>query len=551
MSSPFGFQISGITSPPTNYSIHDTITISSVSNGSLIDTCTTVITGLQPNNVTMSIGPNPVATPIVVNKNVTLRFSITLVDTMNSYDTFTIVFPTGIKIYTPTFGGLLTFTGPSLTGTTVTVSQSTTSIKAYSSGYVLNITFSTITAPPSTQVTSPIYFYINRDGNTKMVGSSTIQASMDSLNFSVTPSSNLVNQNTSYVFVVNINDPILSSGRIKINFPSTISQAWTNSVCATVTGTSMSVTPTCTLQANTLILSNLNSTSASIPSQVATIQVNGVVNPPSIQPSDVFNITTYYSITDDTSVATGSMGSITATPSTLNSLSVSITPSSFVVQATQVDYTITFILNNPIAIGGYIVLGIPYGISAVISSASGNCYAAVGAGSLSSTSCTGIDNSSMYVITFPSIFLSQGVTGNTQITLKIARIFTNPISTESVSSFTIATYTSTNYLIDQLTSGLSVAMTTPADFISASVASSSVVNSAIANYTVQLTQISPMAASSKLNVVFPPEITPQANVLCIYINSSTAITCTVNSHTVSITLPASTIPSSTAFAILI
>jgi hypothetical protein len=412
-SSPFGFQISGITSPPTNYSIHDTITISSVSNGSLIDTCTTVITGLQPNTVTMSIGPNPVVTPIVVNKNVTLRFSITLIDTMNSYDTFTIVFPTGIKIYTPTFGGLLTFTGPSLTGTTVTVSQSITSIKAYPTGYILNITLSTITAPPSTQVTSPIYFYINRDWNTKMIGSSTIQASMNSLNFSVTPSSNLVNQNTSYVFVVNITDPILSSGRIKINFPSTISQAWTSSVCAAVTGTSISVTPTCTLQANTLILSNLNSTSASIPSQVMTIQVNGVVNPSSIQTSDVFNITTYYSTTDDTSVATGSMGPITAMPSTLNSLSVSIIPSSYVVQATQVDYTITFILNNPIAIGGYIVLGIPYGVSAVISNALGNCYAAVGAGSLSSSSCTAIDNSSMYVITFPSIFLSQDVTGNT------------------------------------------------------------------------------------------------------------------------------------------
>jgi hypothetical protein len=107
------------------------------------------------------------------------------------------------------------------------------------------------------------------------------------------------------------------------------------------------------------------------------------------------------------------MGPITAMPSTLNSLSVSIIPSSYVVQATQVDYTITFILNNPIAIGGYIVLGIPYGVSAVISNALGNCYAAVGAGSLSSSSCTAIDNSSMYVITFPSIFLSQDVTGNT------------------------------------------------------------------------------------------------------------------------------------------
>jgi hypothetical protein len=94
-------------------------------------------------------------------------------------------------------------------------------------------------------------------------------------------------------------------------------------------------------------------------------------------------------------------------------------------------------------------------------------------------------------------------------------------------------------------------MTTPADFINVSVVSSSVVNSAVANYAVQLTQISPMAASSKLDIVFPSEITPQANVLCIYISLSTVLTCTVNSHTVSITLPASTIASNAAFAILI
>jgi hypothetical protein len=552
MSTPFGFQISGIISPPTNYSIYDIITISSVVNGYLIDTCTAPVTGLQPNVFTMSIGPNPSTTPIVVNKNVSLRFSINLVDTVNANDTFLIVFPTGTKISNATFSGILNFTGASITGTTASVSQATSSKNnASSAGTSLNITFSTVTAPASTQVTSPIYFYINRDGNTKMVGSSTIQANTNSLTFTVTPNSNLVNQNTTYVFAISITDPLLSSGRIKIDFPSTISQVWTSSSCATVTGTSMSATPTCTLQANTLILSNLNSTSANIPGQVMTIQVNGVVNPPSAQPSTSFNVTTYYTTTDDTSVATGSNGSITATPSALNSLTATITPSSYVVSATQIDYIITFILNNPIAIGGYIVLGIPYGVFAIISSASGNCYAAIATGTLSSTSCTGIDNSTMYVVTFPSIFLSQGVAGSTKITLKIAKIFTNPISTDSVSSFTIATYTSSNYLIDQLTTGLGVAMTTPADFSSVSVTSSSVVNSANANYTVQLSQISPMAASSKLDVVFPIEITPQPSVLCTYINSSTAIPCTANSNTVNITLPASIIPINTIFAILI
>lgn len=546
----FGFQIGGLTSPPTNYSTKDLITITSMQNGYAIDTCTTVISGLQPNTASMTIGPNPPTTPIVVNKNVTLRFQINLVDTMNSYDTFTVVFPTGYKIYSPTFGGLLTYTGASLTNTTVTVAQSTSTIKSYSTGYVLNVTFSTITAPPSTQVSSPIYFYINRDGNTKMVASNTIQANANSLTFTVTPNSYLVNQNTTYVFAITTTDPILSSGRIKIDFPSSITQAWTSSSCATVTGSGMSATPTCTLQANTLILSSLNSTSSSIPGQTMTITVNGIVNPPSVQPSANFNVTTYYTTTDDTSVATGTMGNVTATASTLNSLTVSIVPSSYTVQATSVGYTISFTINNAIPISGYIVLGVPYGVAAIISSASGNCYAAIGTGTLSSTSCTGVDSGSNYVITFPSIFLSQGVAGGTKITLKVDKIFTNPVSTETVSSFTLATYTSGNYLIDQLNSGLSVAMTTPADFLTTSVASSSNINSALANYTVQLSQISPLAASSKLDVVFPAEIVPQS-VVCLLLSTSAVLTCTKNSQTVSITLPAAIISSSTSFGVII
>lgn len=228
--------------------------------------------------------------------------------------------------------------------------------------------------------------------------------------------------------------------------------------------------------------------------------MSGIINPPSVQPSNNFNITTYYTTTDDTSVATGSMAPITATASTLNSLQVTITPSSSVVRATQVDYSVKFTINNPIPIGGYIILGIPYGIDTTVASASGNCFAAIDAATLSSTTCSGTDNSTarMYYITFSNMFQSAGVTGSSNITLKANKIFTNPISTEAVSSFSLATYTSGNFLIDRLSEGLSVSMATAADFISVSASSSSNVNSQIATYTFQLSQISPMAASSRL-----------------------------------------------------
>lgn len=225
-----------------------------------------------------------------------------------------------------------------------------------------------------------------------------------------------------------------------------------------------------------------------------------MINPPSVQPSNNFNITTYYTTTDDTSVATGSMAPITATPSTLNSLQVNITPSSSVVRATQVDYTITFTINNPIPIGGYIILGVPYGIDTTVASASGNCFASINSATPSSTTCSGTDNSTakMYYITFSNMFQSAGVTGSSNITLKVNKIFTNPVSTEAISSFSLATYTSGNFLIDRLTEGLSVSMTTAADFMSVAANSSSNTNSQVATYTFQLNQISPMAVSSKL-----------------------------------------------------
>lgn len=497
-STSFSFQIGGMISPPTIGSIMDPITISSVTNGYLLDTCSIQVTGLTANALSVSIGPVSTS-PIVVNQNTSLKFSFGLTDTMNNGDAVVITFPSGSKFYSPSLTGLLSFGPGVISGLTTTFNLITA--KNFSSGSTVTVSFSTYTAPSSIKGTQPFTISVTRDSTVKMTGTTSLQAAMSSLSFTVTPTSSVVDANTTYTFSISINDQLSSSGRIIITFPATVTQRWTASSCAQLSGSSVASTATCTLASSSLILTNLNSSGLNIPTQTLTVRVVGVGNPPSTQPSSTFNITTYYSSTDDTAVSTGSMGSVTATPAALNSSNVVITPSNYVVKNTNVDYTVSFLTTNPIPTGGTITLGVPYAIPVAITSVGTMCSGAITSPSgLSSVSCTGVNNitNSMYEITFTTLLLAQGVAAGANITLKVASVFTNPISTDPVGSFSITTASSSGYLIDRLTSGLTISMTIPADFSSVTITPTSKVNSAVTSYTFSLAQPSVFGSSSKL-----------------------------------------------------
>jgi hypothetical protein len=535
--SSFSFGIASMLSPPTVTSTRDAITISTVTSGSLLDTCSISVTGLTAQSLSVSIGPSSQTASITVNQNTTLRFSVVLPDVMNNGDAVSITFPSGSKIFSPSISGQISFGAGTTVGSTVTFSM--ISVRNLTSGYILNFTFFTYTAPSSTKATLPFTLNVLRDGNVKMTGTATLQASMSSLSFTVSQASSVVNANTTYTFTLVIGDQILSSGRIIIIFPAGLSQLWTSSACAQLTGTGVTTTATCTLSsATTLILTNLNSSSSNIPAQSLVISVYGISNPSSTQPSGTFNVTTYYSSTDDTSVSTGAMGSITATPASLNNSNVQITPSSYVVKDSNVAYTVSFLTTNAIPMGGSVMLGIPYSIQTAITLMGGVCYGAT-SGSLGSVTCSGVNNASsnMYEITFTNLFASQGVAAGANITFKVTSIFTNPVSTDAVGSFSLTTYTSGGYMIDRTNSGLTVAMTIPADFSSVSINPASKVNSAVTSYTFTLAQPSAFSSGSKLDIIFPTEIVPQSSTSCTDGASST-LACTVSSQTVTVSLPA-------------
>ena len=250
-------------------------------------------------------------------------------------------------------------------------------------------------------------------------------------------------------------------------------------------------------------------------------------------------------------VSTWSGRSVTSDPGTLISATVSITASSYIVKQSAVTYTLSFLNLDAIPVSGYIVLGIPVDIpaSTSVNDINSNCAAAKNSGSVSSTPCTAIQNTSGIFVTFTSIFSSAAAAAGSNITLQIISSLTNPPSTKAVSSFSIQTYDGQGYLIDQLLTGLSITMATAAPFNSLSVSSLSRVNSAITSYTFTFNQPSSMDSGGSIVIVFPTNVVPQSGATCTD-GSSNPLTCTaLTGQSMRITLPA--IPVNSDFVVKI
>lgn len=67
------------------------------------------------------------------------------------------------------------------------------------------------------------------------------------------------------------------------------------------------------------------------------------MNAPSTSPSGDFSVQTYYTAAPDTLVAEGTIGGVTATVGAINSGTVEVIPSSYVVLDTGVTYTLSFV----------------------------------------------------------------------------------------------------------------------------------------------------------------------------------------------------------------
>lgn len=245
-------------------------------------------------------------------------------------------------------------TSSSVSGQTLTVVHRRND-ETFAKGSTYTLDFYQIRAPPSTMTSNTITVKIIRNGFDKMVGYQTIRAVASTLTGgTVAATLTTVNRVTSYRINVTTTDALLSSGMVMIVFPSTVIPTLSTG-CATLIGTSVTTNPTCTFNSatNTITITSMNSSSSNIPAQTLRFTILSVQNPPSVNPSGTFTVSTYYTNDQNYLVAQGTISGVTATLDVINPSTVYVVPSSYIVSDTLVTYTVNFVNGNAIGQSGY------------------------------------------------------------------------------------------------------------------------------------------------------------------------------------------------------
>ncbi len=281
-----------------------------------------------------------------------------------------------------------------------------------------------------------------------MVGYQSITAIVNELTGTVSLLTSTVNLPATYNFSITTKDPITATGQLKIAFPSVLRLSIVNN-CSSLIGTHLSTAPTCTYSSadNSIIFTNLNSSTANIPAQTFTIAVSGITNPPSTLTTPSFSVVTFYSGING-AVDAGSVAGITATKATIDYTKVVIFASSTINSDTGVSYFVSFEINNALTVGSSVVLYFPPAVTFALSAVSSQCQVAINGGTAQPTTCSGT-LAAQYIFTFNNPFVSAASVGTT-VTLGITGIATNPSNTQPFSPFSIYTYYSDTTLVASL-----------------------------------------------------------------------------------------------------
>lgn len=280
ISSNFNFSVSQILSPPSPQLV-DTVIITTLSNSSQLDRCSTSISGLTAQSIAVSITSGSTLT---VNRQVALRLLPTILSPIYASTDwkFQLVFPTG-SIFTATSVSMLTYTFTGLTNDTTSVSWTFTNSTLAAITSLTQITFTSYTVPSTIQTTGSIYLNIIRNGYTIMTGFTALTGVAGTLTASVTTfTPTTINQPAAYTFSVVLTNPLSGTGCVQITLP--LGLSYSSSTCSAV-GTSGTInsSPTCTGNTTTIRICNIStSTSTAISAQTLNITIRNITNPDSI-----------------------------------------------------------------------------------------------------------------------------------------------------------------------------------------------------------------------------------------------------------------------------
>lgn len=313
-------------------------------------------------------------------------------------------------------------------------------------GTLCNITFQTYRTPNSTKPTEDIVFRVLRNNYAKMRSTGTFTADPRNYSFTASPNLTQVNSRTQWQLVFTLADPLAPSGYLTLTIPPQLTRS-NFSVTLSSSISDINTLPTVTfLNSTALSLTNLNRTSALIPSQTITITLIGLTMPASAQPIGSWGLAVYYSSENYLNANGLQTNSVSATNGVLTGARV---VAGVDVTAAQSDLLLGFVVGNGVPVGGRLELGVPVG------------EVAVGAGPVCvmvspvATPLVCVMNGLVLSVTIPQIIPAGSV-----VNITISSI-TTPRSTLPTSTFTLRTLDNNGLLIDVLSGPLTLAVTQP------------------------------------------------------------------------------------------
>jgi hypothetical protein len=126
---------------------------------------------------------------------------------------------------------------------------------------------------------------------------------------------------------------------------------------------------------------------------------------------------------------------------------VVIDHSSDLVLDSKVTYTFSFVIGNPISVGGFIQMTTPKDLVLDITNLSNSCKISINSSNFVPTHCTA--SADGHFINFTTPASNSNISEGSNISLQILKSFTNPTTTQPVANFTIKTYYGDSYAIEQ------------------------------------------------------------------------------------------------------
>lgn len=449
VNSSFSLTINPVMSIPASYNSNEVSVYTQDSLGNLIDASTNCSTTVpNPNTFTITT-----STSTMVSRNFTPILSFRASDLINSNDTIRISLPSEISFLNTTLSVSILDSGSSaLRNATYDSINSNSTLYAFNLSFSLgsrsfansnaNVNFTNLLllAPPTTKPSGGITISLYRSGWIYSTGTISITALSNALtSVNLTAASYTVNRQTTYNLSFTLASPLSSTGSVTVQLPTTVTATnYTSKSCLVFGSTNVASFGQCAMSGGVLTVSSAFTGIVPLGTTFSVV-FDGVANPESTSPTSVFRINTYYDSTTAPTYPVDTSATVTLTATADTVVSFTVTPASHVVNAVAV-YTVVYTLNNHLPIGGYVILGLPIGLSLQYSSA--NVMVSINSSTAASNTPT-INSTSNGVystaLNFSGLASTAILPAGTNISFQISSIV-NPSSTKPSNTFSVYSF---------------------------------------------------------------------------------------------------------------